>query len=503
MLLGRHFARTVRVSGDKCPLFDAEPVARPERPRHHLRRRLARFESGDVPQHLHPFERWTLHLVAPIRWQSRAARPDRSDLVERSFAAPAPNRLWVADITYVRTHSGWVYVAFVIDVFSRMVVGWQASKSLRSDLALDALEMAVWNRQRHGHDVSGVVHHSDRGVQHLSIRYAERLAANDIVASVGSKGDSYDNSLAESFHGLYKWELIHRQGPWTGLEDVEFATMSYVDWFNHRRLHGAITNGPATPPRHATRPTTTVTTTQPNSWSPNNPSSHATRGASFCRRRRHWSAQVRSPAQSMQGAAVVVEPVVAGPGSVVVTDSVVGADVAVSLVGVSCAAAVVAQSDPAPNNSAPTVDAAMMMRAVVHQARDTLDAPSGGAEDLRALFGDQGDLGPTEGGYRRRPVRTWRRVRPGIDQRSGALMSSGNSKESCSAVSGPGRGANRLAWSARACSKSLRIVRPLPKSRARGRSAMTPRKRWSASGPSAMALSVQFFRKMATSSSFE
>jgi putative transposase len=170
--------------------------------------------------------------------------PRPASLVDRDFAAPAPNRLWVADITYVKTHSGWVYVAFVIDVYSRMVVGWQASKSLRSDLALDALEMAVWNRQRAGADVSGVVHHSDRGVQYLSIRYGDRLAANDIVASVGSKGDSYDNALAESFNGLYKWELIYRQGPWRGPDDVEFATMTYVDWFNHRRLHGEITDGP-------------------------------------------------------------------------------------------------------------------------------------------------------------------------------------------------------------------------------------------------------------------
>ena len=167
-----------------------------------------------------------------------------ADLVDRDFAAPAPNRLWVADITYVKTHSGWVYVAFVIDVYSRMVVGWQASKSLRSDLALDALEMAVWNRQRAGADMSGLVHHSDRGVQYLSIRYADRLAANEIVASVGSKGDSYDNAMAESFNGLYKWELIYRQGPWRGLDDVEFATMTYVDWFNRRRLHGTITDGP-------------------------------------------------------------------------------------------------------------------------------------------------------------------------------------------------------------------------------------------------------------------
>ena len=187
-----------------------------------------------------------------VTTDSNHDRPRPADLVDRSFAAPGPNRLWVADITYVKTHSGWVYVAFVVDVYSRMVVGWQTSKSLRSDLALDALEMAVWNRQRAGIDVSGVVHHSDMGVQYLSIRYSERLAANEIVASVGSKGDSYDNALAESFNGLYKWELIHRQGPWRGLDDVEFATMTYVDWFNHRRLHGAITAGPGftTPAAH-------------------------------------------------------------------------------------------------------------------------------------------------------------------------------------------------------------------------------------------------------------
>jgi putative transposase len=170
----------------------------------------------------------------------RQGRP--ADLVERRFRAPAPNRLWVADLTYVKTHTGWVYVAFIIDVYSRFVVGWQASRSLRSDLAIDALEMAVWNRQRAGVDLSGLVHHSDRGVQYLSVRYSERLADNDIIASVGSRGDSYDNALAESFNGLYKWELIHRQGPWRGLDDVEFATLTYVDWFNHRRLHGEITN---------------------------------------------------------------------------------------------------------------------------------------------------------------------------------------------------------------------------------------------------------------------
>jgi len=187
-----------------------------------------------------------------ITTDSNHTHPRPADLVDRDFAAPAPNRLWVADITYVKTHSGWVYVAFIIDVYSRMVVGWQASKSLRSDLALDALEMAVWNRRRAGIDVSGLVHHSDMGVQYLSIRYSERLAANDIVASVGSKGDSFDNALAESFNGLYKWELIYRQGPWRGLDDVEFATMTYIDWFNHRRLHGTITTdaGYTTPAAH-------------------------------------------------------------------------------------------------------------------------------------------------------------------------------------------------------------------------------------------------------------
>jgi putative transposase len=167
-----------------------------------------------------------------------------ADLVERRFAAEGPNRLWVADLTYVKTHTGWVYVAFIIDVYSRMVVGWQASRSLRADLAIDALEMAIFNRRRQGADLDGLIHHSDRGVQYLCVRYSERLDENDIVASVGSKGDSYDNALVESFNGLYKWELIYPKGPWRGLADVEFATLTYVDWFNHRRLHGEIEPGP-------------------------------------------------------------------------------------------------------------------------------------------------------------------------------------------------------------------------------------------------------------------
>ena len=179
-------------------------------------------------------------FTTTTRTDDRQPRP--ADLVDRQFRAPAPNRLWVADLTYVKTHTGWVYAAFIIDVYSRFIVGWQASQSLRSDLAIDALEMAVWNRQRAGDNLDGLVHHSDRGVQYLSIRYSERLADNAIVASVGSRGDSYDNALAESFNGLYKWELIYRQGPWAGIEDVEFATMTYVDWFNHQRLHGEITS---------------------------------------------------------------------------------------------------------------------------------------------------------------------------------------------------------------------------------------------------------------------
>ena len=164
------------------------------------------------------------------------ARP--TDLVARQFCAPAPNRLWVSDLTYVKTHSGGVYVAFVIDVFARYVVGWQVSRSLHAELALDALDMALWNRR--GHELTGLVHHSDRGVQYVAIRYTERLAEAGAVASVGSRGDSYDNALAESFNGLYKTALIRHRGPWRGLEDVEHATLDYLDWFNHRRLHGEL-----------------------------------------------------------------------------------------------------------------------------------------------------------------------------------------------------------------------------------------------------------------------
>jgi len=167
-----------------------------------------------------------------------ATRP--ADLVERNFTADGPNQLWVADLTYVATWKGFVYVAFITDVFSRRIVGWRVSNSLRSDLALDALEQAV--RARTG--LEKLVHHSDRGVQYLSIRYTERLAEAGIEGSVGSVGDSYDNALAETINGLFKTEVIHPNGPWRSLEEVEFATLTWVDWWNERRLLEPIGNVP-------------------------------------------------------------------------------------------------------------------------------------------------------------------------------------------------------------------------------------------------------------------
>ena len=156
------------------------------------------------------------------------------DLVARDFTATRPNQLWVSDLTYVATWRGFVYVAFVIDVFSRRIVGWRVSSSLRSDLALDALEQAICERQPATADA--LVHHSDRGVQYLSIRYTERLLDAGIEPSVGSRGGSYDNALAETVIGLFKTEVIRRRGPWRGFDDVEFATLEWVWWFNHQRL---------------------------------------------------------------------------------------------------------------------------------------------------------------------------------------------------------------------------------------------------------------------------
>ena len=163
-------------------------------------------------------------------------RPD--DLVQRRFTAAAPNRLWVADLTYVRTWAGFCYVAFVVDVYSRMIVGWAASATMRTeDLPLVALETAAWARVG---SLNQLIHHSDRGSQYLSIRYTDRLAELGITGSVGSRGDSFDNALAETVNGLFKTELIKRRGPWRTVEQVELATLEWVDWWNQRRLHSAL-----------------------------------------------------------------------------------------------------------------------------------------------------------------------------------------------------------------------------------------------------------------------
>ena len=164
-----------------------------------------------------------------------AARP--ADLVQRNFHPVAPNRLWVADLTYVRTWAGFAYVAFIIDAYARYIVGWHVSRSLHTDVVLTALEQALWVRKG---PFEELVHHSDRGVQYLSIRYTERLAEAGIATSVGSRGDSYDNALAETVNGLYKAELVYRRAPWRGCEDLELATLEWVDWFNHRRLYGVL-----------------------------------------------------------------------------------------------------------------------------------------------------------------------------------------------------------------------------------------------------------------------
>jgi putative transposase len=184
-----------------------------------------------------------LGLAGAVRGKTRRTTipselsPRPADLVERVFSAPAPNRLWLADITYVSTWSGFVYTAFVIDAFSRRIVGWRVSSSLRAELALDALEMAIWSRR--SADLGGLVHHSDRGVQYLAIRYTERLADEGAVTSVGSRGDSYDNALAETVNGLYKTELIRARGPWRTADQVELATAAWVAWWNVSRLHSA------------------------------------------------------------------------------------------------------------------------------------------------------------------------------------------------------------------------------------------------------------------------
>ena len=171
---------------------------------------------------------------------SNGALPHPADRVNRQFTATRPNQLWVADITYVATWSGLTYTAFVVDAYARRIVGWRVSRSLRTDLVLDALEQALWARD----GTHGVIHHSDHGSQYLSIRYTERLAAAGIEASAGRVGDSYDNALAETIIGLYKTEVIRARGPWQTMDEVEYATLAWVDWFNHRRLLGSIGHVP-------------------------------------------------------------------------------------------------------------------------------------------------------------------------------------------------------------------------------------------------------------------
>jgi putative transposase len=167
-----------------------------------------------------------------------AARP--ADLVERNFNPSRPDALWVADFTYVPTWAGFVYVAFVVDAFSRRILGWKAATSMRTELVLDALEMAIWTRRQAGiSNLTGLIHHTDAGSQYTSIRFTQRLAQAGAAPSVGSVGDAYDNALAETEIGLYKTELIRRHGPWRNLDDVEIATLEWVDWHNHRRLHTA------------------------------------------------------------------------------------------------------------------------------------------------------------------------------------------------------------------------------------------------------------------------
>jgi putative transposase len=179
----------------------------------------------------------------------RTTRPDLSaarpaDLVCRQFRASRPNELWVVDFTYVPTWSGMAFTAFVTDVFSRRIVGWRTATSMPTELPLDALEMAIWTRDRDGEPVSGVVHHSDAGSQYTSIRYSNRLDDAGAVASIGSVGDSYDNAMAESVIGLYKRECVRHDGPFRTVDELELATLSWVDWFNHDRLHGELGHVP-------------------------------------------------------------------------------------------------------------------------------------------------------------------------------------------------------------------------------------------------------------------
>ena len=245
----------------RCRAQQADPTTRPARARRDDELRVAIRRIYDANFHVYgPRKVWrelrragvvvarctvvrlmrAMGLAGAVRgraWvtttQSAPALDRPRDLVERRFEATRPNQLWVSDFTYVATWAGFVYVAFVIDVFARRIVGWRVSSSLRTDFVLDALEQAIHTR---GVGLAGLVHHSDQGSQYLSMRYTDRLSEAGIAPSVGSRGDAFDNALAESVIGLFKMEVIRRQGPWRHLEAVEFATLTWIDWFNHRRL---------------------------------------------------------------------------------------------------------------------------------------------------------------------------------------------------------------------------------------------------------------------------
>jgi putative transposase len=221
-----------RVYGEQGKLYGARKLW------HQLRREQIRAARCTVERLMSGLGlRGVMRRKRPPRTTIPAQSTPPADLVNRTFTALAPNLLWVADLTYVPVRSGFVYVAFVVDVFARRIVGWQVSSSLHAQLALDALAMALWSRRG---DLDGLVHHSDRGVQYLSLRYTERLARAGIAGSVGSRGDSYDNALAETINGLYKTELVYHRGPWQGLRDVELATLTWVHWYNHERLFGPL-----------------------------------------------------------------------------------------------------------------------------------------------------------------------------------------------------------------------------------------------------------------------
>ena len=244
----REAAPSARTLRDRELLAQIEHVHTASRGLYGARKVWWQLQADGVPAARCTVERLMRQrgLVGVVRGKARRTTiPDEhadrpTDLVERDFTARAPNRLWVADFTYVATWSGVVYVAFVIDAFSRRIVGWKADTTMRTSLVLDTLEMALWTRERAGMPAgAGLIHHHDNGSQYLSFAFTQRLIDAGVDASVGSVGDALDNALAESTIGLFKTEKIRREGPWKTLSDVELATLEWVDWFNTTRLHSA------------------------------------------------------------------------------------------------------------------------------------------------------------------------------------------------------------------------------------------------------------------------